>query len=173
MAKIILMNYSKRLETSDRVKSVFYKIVQNKLLYTASGSATAEIIQERSDVSKTNIRLTTWKGNKVRKGDVIISKNYLKKDELDTLNRIVTMYLDYAELQAINHRQMFTKDWQEKLNSFLQFNNQEILTNTGSITKKIADNLAIDNTKNEHRRLPILLLVKKGRDRIHSFFKAP
>ncbi len=60
------------------------------------------------------------------------------------LNRIVTMYLDYAELQAMNHRQMFTKDWREKLDSFLQFNNQEILTNAGSVTKEIADNLSIE-----------------------------
>lgn len=122
----------------------FFKIVQNKLLFAASGNTAAEIIQLRSDASKENMGLTTWKGNKVRKGDVTISKNYLNKKELDILNRIVTMYLDYAELQAMNHQQMFTKDWREKLDAFLQFNNQEILTNAGLITKEIADKLAID-----------------------------
>lgn len=122
----------------------FFKVVQNKLLFAASGNTAAEIIQLRSDVSKPNMGLTTWKGDKVRKGDVTISKKYLNKKELDILNRIVTMYLDYAELQAMNHRQMFTKDWQEKLNSFLKFNNQEILTNAGTVTKGIADNLAIE-----------------------------
>ena len=122
----------------------FFKIVQNKLLFAASGNTAAEIIQLRSGASKENMGLTTWKGNKVRKGDVTISKNYLNKKELDVLNRIVTMYLDYAELQAMSHRQMFTKDWREKLDSFLQFNNQEILTNAGTVTKEIADNLAVE-----------------------------
>lgn len=122
----------------------FFKIVQNKLLFAASGNTAAEIIQLRSDASKENMGLTAWKGSKVRKGDVTISKNYLNKKELDILNRIVTMYLDYAELQAMNHQQMFTKDWREKLDAFLQFNNQEILTNAGVITKEIADKLAID-----------------------------
>lgn len=122
----------------------FFKIVQNKLLFAASGNTAAEIIQLRSGASKENMGLTTWKGNKVRKGDVTISKNYLNKKELDVLNRIVTMYLDYAELQAMNHRQMFTKDWREKLDSFLQFNNQEILTNAGTVKKEIADNLAVE-----------------------------
>jgi len=124
--------------------SEFFKIVQNKLLFAASGNTAAEIIKERSSISKANMGLTTWKGSKVRKGDVTISKNYLNKKELDILNRIVTMYLDYAELQAMNHRQMFAKDWREKLDSFLQFNNQEILTNAGSVTKEIADSLAIE-----------------------------
>jgi hypothetical protein len=122
----------------------FFKIVQNKLLFAASGNTAAEIIQSRSDATKDNMGLTTWKGSKVRKGDVTISKNYLNKKELDVLNRIVSMYLDYAELQAMNHKQMFTKDWREKLDSFLQFNNQEILTNAGTVTKEIADNLAIE-----------------------------
>lgn len=123
----------------------FFKVVQNKLIYAATGNTAAEVIAERSDASKDNIGLTSFKGTKVRKQDVTISKNYLNKEELDTLNRIVTMYLDYAELQAKNHRQMFMKDWREKLDAFLQFNNQEILQNAGSITKKVADKLAEEN----------------------------
>lgn len=120
----------------------FFKIVQNKLIFAATGNTAAEVIAQRSDTHKDNMGLTTWKGAKVRKQDVTISKNYLNKEELDTLNRIVTMYLDYAELQAKNHRQMFMKDWREKLDAFLQFNNQDILQNAGNITKKVADKLA-------------------------------
>jgi len=124
------------------------------LLFAASGSTAAEIITSRSDASKDNMGLTSWKGNKVRKADVTISKNYLNKEELNVLNRIVTMYLDYAELQARNHHQMFTKDWREKLDVFLQFNGQEILTNAGTVTKEIADKLAIEKyEKYYHIRL--------------------
>ena len=122
----------------------FFKIVQNKLIFAAAGNTAAEIIAKRSDVSKDNMGLQTWKGNKVRKQDVTISKNYLTQDELEILNRIVTMYLDFAELQAKNHRQMFVKDWREKLDAFLQFNGQEILQNAGKVTKQVADKLAIE-----------------------------
>ena len=129
----------------------FFKVVQNKLIFAATGNTAAEVIAERSNPEKDNMGLTTWKGAKVRKQDVTISKNYLKKDELDTLNRIVTMYLDFAELQAKNHRQMFMKDWREKLDAFLQFNGQEILQNAGSISKKIADKLATEKYEQFHQ----------------------
>ena len=89
----------------------FFKIVQNKLIFAATGNTAAEVIAQRSDSSKDNMGLSTWKGDKVRKRDVTVSKNYLKQDELDILNRIVTMYLDYAELQAKSHKQLFMKDW--------------------------------------------------------------
>ena len=128
---------------TDETKA-FFKIVQNKLIFAAAGNTAAEIIAKRSDVSKDNMGLQTWKGNKVRKQDVTISKNYLTQDELEILNRIVTMYLDFAELQAKNHRQMFVKDWREKLDAFLQFNGQEILQNAGKVNKQIADKLAIE-----------------------------
>lgn len=132
----------------------FFKIVQNKLIYAATGNTAAEIIAKRSDVSKNNMGLTSFKSTKVRKQDVTISKNYLHKKELDTLNRIVTMYLDFAELQAQNRKQMFMKDWREKLDAFLQFNEQEILKNAGSVTKKVADKLAADRylTFHQHRQ---------------------
>lgn len=129
----------------------FFKIVQNKLIFAATGNTAAEVIAQRSNPEKDNMGLTTWKSTKVRKQDVTVSKNYLKKDELDTLNRIVTMYLDYAELQAKNHRQMFMKDWREKLDAFLQFNGQEILQNAGNISKKIADKLASEKYEQFHK----------------------
>lgn len=129
----------------------FFKIVQNKLIYAATGNTAAKIIAHRSDTAKDNMGLTTFKGTKVRKTDVTISKNYLNKEELDTLNRIVSMYLDFAELQAQNRKQMFMKDWREKLDAFLQFNEQEILKNAGTITKKIADKLAEDKYLKFHQ----------------------
>ncbi len=122
----------------------FFKVVQNKLIFASTGKTAPEIIAERSDSHKQNMGLTSWQGDKVRKQDVTISKNYLNKNELDVLNRIVTMYLDYAELQAKQHRQMFMKDWREKLDAFLQFNGQEILQNAGKVSKKIADKLAVE-----------------------------
>lgn len=129
----------------------FFKIVQNKLIFAATGSTAAEVIAQRSDATKGNMGLTTWHGDKVRKQDVTISKNYLDKKELDILNRIITMYLDYAELQAMNHRQMFMKDWREKLDAFLQFNGQGILQNAGNIAKRIADKLAIEKYEQFHQ----------------------
>ena len=122
----------------------FFKVVQNKLIFAATGNTAAEVIAQRSDSQKDNMGLTNWSGDKVRKKDVTVSKNYLQQDELDILNRIVTMYLDYAELQAKNHRQMFMKDWRDKLDAFLQFNDQEILQDAGTVAKKVADSLAED-----------------------------
>lgn len=129
----------------------FFKVVQNKLIYAATGQTAAEVIAERADPSKNNMGLTSWKGSKVRKQDVSISKNYLDKEELDVLNRIVTMYLDYAELQAKNHKQMFMKDWREKLDAFLQFNGQNILQNAGTIQKAVADKLAEERYDEFHQ----------------------
>ena len=141
------VDYSPKAEETQ----TFFKIVQNKLIYAATGNTAAEIIAQRSNITKENMGLTNFEGTKVRKQDVIISKNYLNKEELDTLNRIVTMYLDFAELQAKNRKQMFMKDWREKLDAFLQFNEQEILQNAGSITKKVADTLAEDKYKAFHK----------------------
>lgn len=124
---------------------LFFKTVQNKLLFSATGNTAAEIINNRTNASKNNMGLTSFSGTRVTKKDVTIAKNYLEKEELEVLNRIVTMYLDYAELQAKQHKQMFVKDWEQKLNAFLEFNGQEVLKNAGKIQKKVADALA-ENT---------------------------
>ena len=123
----------------------FFSIVQNKLHFAVSGKTAAEIISERADASKPNMGLTSWKGAKVRKGDVTIAKNYLNHEEIEHLNRIVEMYLNYAEDQAKRRRQVFMRDWREKLDAFLKFNERDILTNTGKVTKEIADNLALEH----------------------------
>jgi hypothetical protein len=122
----------------------FFSIVQNKLHFAVSGKTAAEIIYERADASKPNMGLTSWKGAKVRKEDVTIAKNYLNEDEIVGLNRIVNMYLDYAEDQAKRHRQIFMRDWREKLDAFLQFNERDILTNAGKAIKEVADKLALE-----------------------------
>jgi hypothetical protein len=122
----------------------FFRIVQNKLHFAISGKTAGEIISERADASQPNMGLTSWKGVKVRKGDVTIAKNYLNAEEIEGLNRIVTMYLDYAEDQAKRHRQIFMRDWRKKLDAFLQFNERDILTNAGKVRKAVADHLALE-----------------------------
>ncbi|MBD3340314.1 MAG: cell filamentation protein Fic [Candidatus Lokiarchaeota archaeon] len=125
----------------------FFATVQNKLHFAITGKTAAEIIVSRVDETKANMGLTTWRKapkGKIYKSDVIIAKNYLQKDELKKLNHIVDMYLDYAEFQASKGKVMYMKDWAEKLNAFLQFNEEEILQNSGKVSKEVAHQLAID-----------------------------
>ena len=122
----------------------FFSIVQNKLHFAISGKTAAELIAKRADAARPNMGLTSWKGAKVRRGDVTIAKNYLSAEEIEGLNRIVTMYLDYAEDQAKRHRQIFMRDWRKKLDAFLQFNERDILTNAGKVSKVVADQLALE-----------------------------
>jgi hypothetical protein len=134
----LAVDYDPQAEETQR----FFSIVQNKLHFAVSGKTAAELISERADAAKPNMGLTAWKGTKVRKGDVTIAKNYLNAGEMEGLNRIVTMYLDYAEDQAKRHRQIFMRTWREKLDAFLQFNEREILQDAGKVTKAVADQLA-------------------------------
>jgi hypothetical protein len=127
--------------TSDAAK-VFFQKVQNKMLWAVTGHTAAELIKARSDPDAPNMGLTAWKGDRVRKGDVGTAKNYLAEDELHELNRIVTMYLDYAEDQARRHRAMTMQDWSEKLDAFLQFNGRDLLTHAGHVQAKVAKALA-------------------------------
>ncbi len=127
------------------ITQVFYKTVQNKMHWAITGHTAAEIISSRAKAELPNMGLTTWKNSpkgKVLKSDVSIAKNYLNKKEIDELNRIVTMYLDYAENQAARQIQMTMKDWVEKLDVFLQFNDYSVLKNAGSISAEIAKELA-------------------------------
>ncbi|MBU1784894.1 MAG: virulence RhuM family protein [Candidatus Omnitrophica bacterium] len=120
----------------------FFSVVQNKLHFAVSGKTAAEIIHERADAKKPNMGLTSWKGAKVRRKDVIVAKNYLNEKEMESLARIVTMYLDYAEYQAKRHKQIFMRDWRKKLDVFLKFNEHEILGDPGKVMKEVADKLA-------------------------------
>ena len=119
----------------------FFATVQNKLHYAIHGNTAAELIMKRADYQKESMGLAVWKkapDGKILKSDVSIAKNYLNQKEIKSLNRIVTMYLDYAEHQAEKGIPMTMKDWAQKLDVFLQFNNEEILTNPGKVTAEIA-----------------------------------
>lgn len=124
------------------ITRTFFATVQNKLHYAIHGMTAAELIQSRADATQNNMGLQSFKGEKVRKNDVTIAKNYLTEKELKSLNRIVTMYLDYAEDQAERQKPMYMSDWIEKLDAFLQFNDRELLHNPGKVSKQVADSLA-------------------------------
>lgn len=117
----------------------FFQVIQNKLHWAVTGKTAAELIAERADHTQPNMGLTTWKGAKVRRTDVTVAKNYLREGEIQELNRIVTMYLDYAEDQARRRKVLYMRDWREKLDAFLQFNERDILTNAGKVAKEVAD----------------------------------
>ncbi len=130
----------------------FFKIVQNKLHWAITGKTAAELISERADAAKQNMGLTSWKGVKVRKTDVTIAKNYLNENELHQLNRIIVMYLDYAEMQAERRQPVYMKEWKEKLDAFLRFNEQDILKNSGTVSMEIAKSLAINEYEKFNRK---------------------
>ena len=130
-------------DSQSQAAQMFFKSVQNKLEYAATGHTAPEIIAARADAAKDNMGLTSFKGAKVRKTDVTVAKNYMTHEEISTLNLIVNMYLDYAELQAKQHRPMHMADWEEKLNQFLQFNGREVLQNFGKVRRSVAEALAV------------------------------
>jgi len=132
-------------DKDSEITKTFFKTVQNKLHYSVTGNTAAEIIYNRVDADKENMGLTNWKNSPngpIYKYDVDVAKNYLSENELKNLNRIVTMYLDYAEMQAENHNAMTMNDWVEKLNAFLQFNGKEILQDSGKVSANVAKELA-------------------------------
>jgi len=116
----------------------FFQTVQNKMHWAITGKTAAEIINERADSTKLNMGLTNWRGDKIRKSDVIIAKNYLNEKELKALNNLVEQYLIFAEGQAMRRIPMYMKDWIKKLDAFLSLNDRGILQNAGSISHEIA-----------------------------------
>jgi len=125
----------------------FFATVQNKLHFAISGQTAAEIVANRVSSKKEKMGLTSWRrspNGKIMPSDTIIAKNYLDKKELEQLNRIGNMYLDYAEMQAARGRAMTMKDWVEKLNAFLKFSEYEILTNPGKVSHEVAEALALE-----------------------------
>ena len=132
-------------KTEDAITQTFFATVQNKLHFAIHGHTAAELIVNRADSKKERMGLNTWKNSpkgKIIKTDVVIAKNYLNEKEIKTLDRFVTMYLDYAETQAERNIPMTMKDWSEKLNTFLQFNEKDILNNAGKVTQAIAKSFA-------------------------------
>lgn len=121
-----------------KVTQDLFKTVQNKMHYSTHGKTAAEIIYERADGNKPNMGLTAWTGLKPKNADIKVAKNYLTEEELDTLNRIVNMYLEFAELQAIRRKPMYMADWISKLDEFMKISEREILTHAGKVSHEIA-----------------------------------
>lgn len=128
------IDYDPSLEMSQK----FFATVQNKMHWAAHGHTAAEVIAQRADASRPHMGLTSWAGSKPRKTDVSIAKNYLNEQELDALNRIVTAYLEFAELQAKNRKPMYMKDWIAKLDDFLKLSERDLLTHAGTISHELA-----------------------------------
>ena len=128
------IDYDPRVEMTQE----FFKTVQNKMHYSVHGHTAAEIIYERADAQKDFMGLTTWTGAMPKKTDAEIAKNYLSQEEVTTLNRIVSLYLDFAELQAEEHRPMYMKDWIAILDDFLRISRKDILTHAGRVSAQLA-----------------------------------
>lgn len=128
------IDYDPRTEATQR----FFKTVQNKMHFSAHGHTAAEVIFQRADADKDFMGLTTWRGAMPTKHEAEIAKNYLTEEEVDMLNRIVNLYLDFAELQAKSHVPMYMKDWIKKLDDFLTLSGKELLTHAGTISAEVA-----------------------------------
>lgn len=128
------IDYDPRVEMTQK----FFKTVQNKMHYSVHGHTAAEIIYERADAEKDFMGLTTWSGAMPTKPEAEIAKNYLTQEEVKSLNRIVSLYLDFAEMQAEEHRPMYMKDWINILDDFLRISRKDILTHAGKISAKLA-----------------------------------
>ena len=129
-----LFSLSSDYEIHQKETDLFFAEVQNKLLFAASGFTAAELVVNRADASSPNMALTSWKGAQVRKQDVIIAKNYLNSDEIDTLNRLVVIFLEQAELRVKQQRDLTLDYWRDNIDKMLAFNNQPILEGAGSIS---------------------------------------
>jgi len=128
------IDYDPEVEASQ----LFFKTVQNKMHWAAHGQTAAEVVHRRADALQPNMGLTSWAGDRPRKTDVNVAKNYLNAEEIDILNRIVTAYLEFAELQALNRRPMYMADWIARLDSFLRMSDRDVLTHAGKISHDAA-----------------------------------
>ena len=128
------IDYNPKAESS----IIFFKQVQNKMHWAAHKHTAAEVIYQRADADKDNMGLTSWAGRCIKRSDVEIAKNYLNEKEIDALNKIVTAYLDIAEVHALNQEPMYMKDWLETIDDYLKMTRRDILTTTGRITHKQA-----------------------------------
>ena len=162
------IDYDPRVEMTQK----FFKTVQNKMHYSVHGHTAAKIIYERADAQKDFIGLTTWSGAMPTKPEAEIAKNYLTQDEIKSLNRIVSLYLDFAEMQAEEHRPMYMKDWINILDDFLRISRKDILTHAGKISAKLAKEKADteydkfkERTKNDLSPVEIHFLENFERER--------
>ena len=129
-----LFALSSDYDNTEKATQMFFAETQNKLLFAVTGQTAAEIVLDRADANKPNMALTSWKGSVVRKQDIFIAKNYLNTDEIDTLNRLVVIFLETAELRAKNRIDITMKFWQENVDRILEFNEQPLLTGKGTVS---------------------------------------
>ena len=129
-------------EATEAETQVFFQTIQNKLHFAATGKTAAELIAERADSAQSNMGLTAWRSGVVRKGDVTVAKNYLREDEIEELNRLVVMFLDFAEDQAWRRKQIFLENWVTRLHDFLNLNERAILPDAGKVSRDEARELA-------------------------------
>lgn len=144
----VLEIYATSIDYDPKAESsvLFFRQVQNKMHWAAHKHTAAEVIYERVDAEKQNLGLTSWQGETIRRSDVEVAKNYLSENELDVLNKIVTAYLDIAEVHALNHEPMYMKDWLETIDDYLKMTRRDILKTTGYISHK----QAIDKAHSEY-----------------------
>lgn len=131
-----LFSLSKDYQDNREATDLFFAEVQNKLLFAVTGKTAAEIVVDRSDPTQANMALKTWKAGRVRKADVIVAKNYLELEEVDELNRLITMFLDFAEDRARRRQQITLDDWRQFTANFLAFNERSLLKGGGSISRE-------------------------------------
>ncbi|MFB9885057.1 virulence RhuM family protein [Balneatrix alpica] len=136
-----LLALSEDYRANEKETGLLFAEVQNKLFFAVTGHTAAELVIERSDPSKPNMNLTNFAGNKVRKADVVIAKNYLQADELESLNRLVSMFFEFAEFRAKNKTHLRLQDWREYVDKFMDFNEQPLLNNAGQISRKQMEQL--------------------------------
>jgi len=152
------IDYDSRAETT----RLFFQTVQNKMHFAVHGQTAAELIYDRADGDKPFSGMTTWRGEIPVDSDSVVAKNYLSRDELDTLNRIVMLYLEFAELQAKEQIPMYMKDWMERLDEFLKVSRKELLTHAGKISRELAEKKALaEFTKYKERTINELTAVEK------------
>lgn len=156
----ILEIYALSIDYDPRTEATmqFFKTVQNKMHFSVHGHTAAEIIYERANAEKDFMGLTSWTGALPKRTDAEIAKNYLSSDELDTLNRIVSLYLDFAELQAKSHKPMYMKDWIQKLDDFLKLSGKELLSHAGKISAELAKQKA--DTEYDKSRKELLIVFR-------------
>jgi len=149
-----LFALSSDYDATDKATQMFFAETQNKLLYAVTKKTAAEIVISRADASQPNMALTTWKGKIVRKQDIYIAKNYLTEDELDSLNRLVIIFLEVAELQAKDRKDVTMKFWQENVNSIIMLNQKNLLTGKGSVSNEQMEKFVDDvyDSFNEKRK---------------------
>lgn len=166
-----LLALSSDYDKTDKATQMFFAETQNKLLYAVTKQTAAEIIVSRADASLPNMALTSWKGSVVRKQDIYIAKNYLRKDEIDSLNRLTVLFLDSAELRVKDHKDLTLSFWRNNVDALLTFQNKDVLKNAGSISNKEMEqivNSVYEDFNQRRKSYAALIEDKKENDELKA-----